>query len=181
VLDLTAADPADVAERSDGRLAARSAVLTLRNSPRPDSSRSLIPELVPATSAVESKARLARTRPNEAGECTISFENPRGFNLEPGKHQVIFQVFVGVSQKPTREKILRQLEIRDGRYEVPVAIPPGWIDDSRVSVTFLTIQPDHDAWVKSFFLEGKGGAYTGLWTSDGGLLPAIPYAMRDGE
>ena len=131
---------------------------------------------MPAASAVESKARLARTRPNEAGECTISFENPRGFNLEPGKHQVIFQVFVGVSQKPIRERIFRQLEIRDGRYEVPVAIPPAWIDDSRVSVTFLTIQPDHDAWVKSFFLEGKGGGYTGLWTSDGGSLPAIPYA-----
>ena len=62
-----------------------------------------------------------------------------------------------------------------------MTIPPEWIDDSRVSVTFLTIQPDHDAWVKSFFLEGKGEVYTGLWTSEGGLLPAISYAMRDGE
>ena len=178
VLDLTADDPSDVRERSDERLAAKSAMLTLRNSPRPDLGRSLIPESVPAASAIASKTRLARTKPNEAGEFTISFENPRGFDLEPGKHQVIFQVFVGVSQKPIRAKILRQLEIRDGRYEVPVTIPPEWIDDSRVSITFLTIQPDHDAWVKSFFQEGKGGGYSGLWTSDGGLLPAIPYATR---
>ena len=62
-----------------------------------------------------------------------------------------------------------------------MAIPPGWIDDSRVSVTFLTIQPDHDAWVKSFFHEGRGGGYMGLWTGDGGLLPAIPFAPRDCE
>ena len=114
-------------------------------------------------------------------EFTIAFENPKGFDLEAGKHQVIFQVFVGVSRKPIREKIFRQLEIRDGRYEVPVRIPPEWIDDSRVSITFVSIQPDHDTWVKAFFHEGKGTGYSGLWTSDGGLLPAIPYASPGAE
>jgi hypothetical protein len=178
VLDLTADDPSDVLEWNDRRLVAKTATLTLRNSPRQDPGRSLIPESVPAASAIESKTKLARTKPNESGELTISFENPRGFDLEPGKHQVIFQVFVGVSQKPIRAKILRQLEIRSGRYEVPVTIPPAWFDDSRVSITFLTIQPDHDAWVKAFFQEGKGVGYSGLWTYDGGLLPAISHETR---
>ena len=111
------------------------------------------------------------------GKCTISFENPAAVELVPGEHQVIFQVVVGVSQKPIREKIFRQIEARrDGRYEVPVKIPPDAIDDSRVSITFLTIQPDHDAWVRAFFHEGKGTGYKGMWQSDGGLLTAIPFA-----
>lgn len=143
VLDLTAADPADVLERGEERLVARSATLTLWNAPRPD----VGPSLVPADPAIASKTRLARTRPNEVGELTISFENPQGVALEPGKHQVIFQVFVGASREPIREKIFRHLEVSDGRYEVPVTIPPEWIDDSRISITFVTIQPDHDAWV----------------------------------
>ncbi len=122
---------------------------------------------------------LARTRPNDAVEFTISFENPRGFELAPGKHQVIFQVFVGASQRPIREKIFRQLEIlRDGRYEMPVKIPAEWIDDSRVSISFGSIQPDHDAWVQAFFHDGKGTSYSGIWTGDGGLLRAIPFEAR---
>ncbi len=182
VLDLTAGDPSDVLERSDERLVAKSAVLTLRNSPRQDLSHSLISESVPVAPARESETRLARTRPNDRGEFTISFENPRGFELTPGKHQVIFQVFVGASQKPIREKILRQLEIsREGRYEVPLRISPEWIDDSRVSITFVSIQPNHDAWVKAFFHDGKGTGYSGIWTADGDLLPAIPFVTRDGK
>ncbi len=118
---------------------------------------------------------MARTRPNEAGEFTIAFENPRGVDLVTGKHQVIFQVFVGVSQEPIREKIFKQLEVRDGRYEVPVKIAPEFIDDSRVSLTFISIQPNHDAWVKSFFHDGKGTSYSGIWAGDGDILPAIPF------
>lgn len=173
-LNLT--DPVGLSERSDSRLFARSAVLTLRNGSRQDLSGSLIQESVSAPSASPSPARLARTRPNEAGECTISFENPRGFDLESGKHQVVFQVFIGASQKPIREKILRQIDARkEGRYRVPVRIPPEWLDDSRVSITFVTVQPNHDAWVRAFFIEGKGTRYNGLWTSDGGPLPTIPF------
>ena len=165
VLDLTAAEPADVLERSDRRLVARSAVLTLRNTPRPDLSRSLIQESIPVAPAQESATRLARTRPNAEGEFTISFENPRGFKLEPGKHQVIFQVFVGASRKPIRQKIFKQLDVlSEGRYRVSVKIDPEWIDDSRVSLTFVTIQPDHDAWVRSFFT-GQGTKYRGIWAA----------------
>ncbi len=180
VLDLTADDPADVLERSDRRLHLGSAVLTLRNAPRPDLGRSLIRESVPVAPDQESETRLTRTRPNDAGEFTISFENPRGFELEPGKHQVIFQVFIGGSRKPIRRKIFKQLEARkEGRYRAAVKIEPEWIDDSRVSLTFVTIQPDHDAWVRSFFHEGKGTKYTGIWAEDGNLLPAIPFEAQD--
>ena len=179
-LDLTVADPSDVLQKTKVLLAAKTAVLTLCNSPRPDPSRSLITESVPVAPE-QTPTRLARTRPNEAGEFTITFENPSGVDLVPGKHQVVFQVFVGVSQNPIRQKIFRQLNIRDGRYEVPVKISPEWIDDSRVSLTFLTIQPAHDAWVKSFFHDGKGTSYKGLWTGDGAILSAIPFEVRDGK
>lgn len=175
-LDLTAAEAADVVERSEKLLIARSAVLTLRNKPAGQKlSQSLIQETVPVGVARESKTRLRRTRPNAAGELTISFENPRGTELTPGKHQVIFQVFVGVSQRPIREKIFRQLDIRQqGRYEVPVKIAPEFVDDSQVSLTFVSIQADHDAWVRTFFHEGKGTSYSGHWGGDGALLPAVP-------
>jgi hypothetical protein len=179
VLNLTTVDPTDVLERSDTRLVAKSALLTLRNTPRQDARGSLIEESVSAASVVESTTRLARTRPNEAGEFTISFENPRATDLVPGKHQVIFQVFVGASRRPIREKIFKQLAIvRDGRYQVPLKIAPEWIDDSRVSLTFVTIQPDHDAWVKSFFHDGKGTKYQGLWAEDNAPLPAVPFEAR---
>ena len=126
--------------------------------------------------AEPSETRLARTRPDGDGAFVISFENPRGFDLAPGKHQVIFQVFVGASRKPIREKIFRQLDVLPGgRHRVPVKVRPEWIDDSRVSITFVTIQPEHDRWVRSFFLEGKGTSYKGIWAGDGGLLPEIPF------
>jgi hypothetical protein len=174
VLDLTA-DASAVQERTGRRVAARAAVLTLRNDLREAPAGSLIASSVPAAPAEPSSTRLARTRPDATGAFTISFENPRGFELERGKHQVIFQVLVGISQKPIREKIFRQLEIEPGRYTVPVKIRPEWIDDSCVSITFVTIQPHHDDWVRSFFLEGKGTTYRGLWTGDGGLMPEIAF------
>jgi hypothetical protein len=43
-----------------------------------------------------------------------------------------------------------------------------------VALTVVTIQPAHEAWVKAFFLEGKGTMYRGLWAGDGAPLPAIP-------
>src|SRR5262249_11376972 len=68
VLDLTADNPSDVEERSDRRLVAKSAVLTLRNASRQDLGRSLILESVPVATAEPSPTRLTRTRPNGAGE-----------------------------------------------------------------------------------------------------------------
>ena len=73
MLNLNVRVPADVLKRSDKLLVARSAELTLRNSPPKDSSQSLIAESVPVDRAFASNTRLVRTRPNEAGEFLISF------------------------------------------------------------------------------------------------------------
>ncbi len=178
-LYLATNDRAGIQEQSEKLLVAKSATLTLTNASSQNLGESLVPETVRSDAAPNSGTKLSRTKPNDKGEFTFAFENPKGFNLAPNKHQVIFQVFVGVSQKPIREKIFRQLEIRpDGHYEVPVKIDPDRIDDSRVSITFVTIQPDHATWVKTFFHDGKGTSYKGIWTSDGDLLPAIPIVAR---
>jgi hypothetical protein len=176
VLDLTSNDPPDRIERTASLLAAPSATLTLRNEPGDAPGGSLVPESVPAPLANPSPTRLARTRPDADGSLVVSFQNPPGAKLEAGKHQVVFQVFVGASQKPIHEKIFRQLDIQTGRYEVPVRIDPRWLDDSRVSIAFVTIQPDHEAWVRAFFHEGRGTSYKGMWVEDSALLPAMAYA-----
>ena len=49
-LNLSASNPSDIQERSETRLVAKSVVLTLQNSPRPDQSQSLITESVPIES-----------------------------------------------------------------------------------------------------------------------------------
>ena len=64
---------------------------------------------------------------------------------------------------------------------MPVKIPPDWIDDSRVSITFVTIQPDHDAWVQAFFHDGKGPHSARLWRRDVCQLSAIPFEIRSGK
>ena len=55
---------------------------------------------------------------------------------------------------------------------------PELIDDSSISVTFVTIQPDHDRWVKTFFAERRGTAYRGIWAADS--LQLVQIAL-DGE
>ena len=176
VLNLTVDNPREILEQTPTRLAARSATLTLSNSSRDIQKGSLIPDSVPLEPAAPSKTRLTRSRPNANGEFVVSFENPRGPDLTRDKHQVIFQIFSGASDGTYRERIFRQLEIRDGRYEVPVKLSPEQLDDSYVSIAFVTIQPHHEAWVKAYFKEGKGTSYSGIWISDGDLLPAIPFA-----
>ncbi len=180
LLHVTAHNAPDVQEKTKTPLAAKTAVFTLCNSPALDPSQSLIKESVPAATD-ETTTRLARTSPNEAGEFIISFENPRGLDLVPGRDQVVFQLFIGASHKPIRQRIFRQLEIQDGRYEVRVKVPPKSIHDTRVSITFLTIQPNHDAWIKSFFDAGQGTAYKGLWAGDDATLPAIPIKAPDAK
>ena len=48
-------------------------------------------------------------------------------------------------------------------------IDPACLDDSRVSLTFVSVQPNHDAWVKTFF-QGAGTIYQGIWAGDGGYI-----------
>ena len=45
----------------------------------------------------------------------------------------------------------------------------------------VSIQADHDAWVKAFFHEGKGTKYSGIWISDAAVLPAIPFEAQAGN
>jgi hypothetical protein len=176
-LNLSTGDPANIVENSPERLAVTSAVLTLSNRPLPDSPASLVVETIPATPARKSKTSLVRSRPNDHGEFEFTFENPKGLELVPGRHQIIFQVFAGISKRPIREKIFRQLEIEpSGHYTVPVKIDPALVDDSRVSLTFVSIQPQHETWVKDFFHFGKKTSYSGIWTQDGGPLSTIPWS-----
>lgn len=176
-LNLVAPDGSLVEVNNNRRLKAGAALLALSNSVQPESPLSLVPEEVPASPARPLETKLVRTRSAADGSVTFTFENPSGWVLAPEKHQVIFQVFVGVSHKPVTDRILKQLPVSpDGRYQVSVKIPPTDLDDSRVSITFVSIQPDHDAWVTAFFKEGRGTKYSGLWKSDGGLMPVIPLA-----
>ncbi len=61
--------------------------------------------------------------------------------------------------------------------DLPASVAAELLDDSRISITFVTIQSKHDAWVKAFFEEGKGTTYSGIWLSDGDVLPAIPLEI----
>ena len=66
LLDLDAA-PADVSERTDQRIVARSAVLTLRNAVGTEAGQSLIEESIPVAPAQPSPTKLVRTRPDNSG------------------------------------------------------------------------------------------------------------------
>ena len=120
------------------------------------------------------KFKLARTIANQTGEFKILFENPRGMDLKAGTHQAIVRVTIGKRGTKEYSTTLKQLEIQQARYEIPVTIPAAQVDDSKVSITFVTKQPEHDAWVKSFFQEKKGGPYSGIWTAEAATIPAIP-------
>ncbi|MFL5329820.1 MAG: hypothetical protein ACJ8C4_12990 [Gemmataceae bacterium] len=157
-LDLTAA-ATDITEQSDKRLAAKSATLTLSNTVHESVKQSLIQETVPGARASHLKFQLTRTPANAAGELTIQFENPRNMELKKGTHQAIVQVSIGKPGTPGHSTIVKQLDIRAGRYDLPVTFPRAQIADSKVGVTLVTIQKDHDAWVKSFFQEGQGTQY----------------------
>jgi hypothetical protein len=164
----------EILERNDKLLSVKSAVLTLSNSPPADSRKSLVQEKVPSPRASDLKFKLARTVSNQTGEFKILFENPRGMDLKAGTHQAIVRVTIGKRGTKEYSTTLKQLEIQQARYEIPVTIPAAQVDDSKVSITFVTKQPEHDAWVKSFFQEGKGGPYSGIWTAEAATIPAIP-------
>ena len=82
MINLTAREPDDVLQRSDKLLVAKSAELTLRNSPPKDPSQSMIADSVPVERAYASNTRLVRTRPTESGEFVISFSNPPGVRTQ---------------------------------------------------------------------------------------------------
>lgn len=165
---------------ADSGLPAETARLVL-NVPRGDlqAPREKAPDS-PGVGANASKTNLKRTKPDADGKFTITFENPvprratTRLELDPEKHQVIFQVFVRNAEGKLQEKIFKQLAARKtGGYQVNVQVKPDLIEHVQVSLTFVTIQPDHDKWVKAFFHDGKGTTYSGMWSGDGGKLPAV--------
>jgi hypothetical protein len=126
------------------------------------------------------KTNLKRTKPDDEGRFSVTFDNPltkpgaQRWTLDPEKHQVIFQIFVKGADGTLVEKIFKQLAAREtGGYRVDVQVKPELIDTSTISITFVTIQPEHDQWVKAFFHDGKGTSYKGLWSGDGGKLSAV--------
>jgi len=128
-----------------------------------------------------SKANLRRTELDPTGRFAVTFDNPiaRGekgrLSLDPEKHQVIFQIFVKDAAGKLVEKIIRQRPAQeDGDYRVDVQVKPELFATSSVSVTFVTIQPEHDKWVQAFFHDGKGTKYSGMWIADGGNLAELP-------
>lgn len=136
-----------------------------------------------------SKTNLRITSPDVDGKFTVKFDNPQDdaeserWDLDAKKHQVIFQVAVNDPQGRLTNKIFQQLAAQPhGGYRVDVQVPSKSFEYSTVSVTFVTIQPDHDVWVSDFFHKGKKTNYHGIWSSDGGLLVRTaldggPYAL----
>ena len=180
VLNLTVDKPGEILEQTQKLVAAKSATLTLSNSSRDSQKASLIPDSDPLEPADSSKTRLRRSRPNAKGEFVISFENPRDFTLTRNKHQVIFQLFAAVAPPAKPERILRQLEI--SRRPLPRSPSKSRPNSSTTAASrspSSRSSSNHDAWVKAFFEEGKGTTYSGIWLSDGDILPAIPFGEAD--
>lgn len=135
-----------------------------------------------------SKINLRMTVPDAEGRFTVMFENPndeskgeRG-ELDPEKNQAVFQIHVKDAKGVLQEKIFKQLPAAaKGGYQVETQVPPELFATSTISVTFVTIQPNHDAWVTDFFHAGKKTTYSGMWSGEGGLLSRTaldggPYA-----
>jgi beta-lactamase regulating signal transducer with metallopeptidase domain len=150
-----------------------------------------------------SKSNMKRTRPDAEGRFTLTFDNPLTqlklgntrqadlgrfpftfdnpltppdggrWALDPEKHQVVLQINANDGGK-RMVKVLEQLSAREsGGYHVDIQIDPELIDESSVSVTFVTIQPEHDEWVKAFFVEGRGTSYRGIWAADSQQLAQV--------
>ena len=120
------------------------------------------------------KLNLQVTRSDKCGRFEVSFANPAGWNLDPAKHQIAFQLFV----RDKNDKLVRAdrhfLAYRaDGRYRECVRVEPIYYDHSEVSVTVFTRQPDNDKFIGDFFF-GGGSGYRGVWTGDGGPLAQLP-------
>lgn len=121
-----------------------------------------------------SSMRLAVTRPDDEGRFEVSFANPIGWDLEPAKHQIAFQLFVRDADGKTIRADRRFLDYRaDGRYRESVQVEPVCYDHSVVSLTVFTRQPDNDKFIHDFFIGGSSG-YHGIWTGDHGKLIELP-------
>lgn len=117
---------------------------------------------------------LAIARSNRCGDFDVTFNNPPGWDLDPPKHQIAFQVFVYDEDNKFIRADRRFLMYRaDGNYRQLVRVEPKYFDHSRVSISVYTRQPDKDKFIRDFFYGGSSG-YSGCWTGDGGELNQLP-------
>jgi hypothetical protein len=122
--------------------------------------------------------RLAVTRPDKCGRFEVTFTNRAGWNLEPAKHEIAFQVFVRDSKGKTIRADRRFLLYReDGHYREHVCVERKYYDYSQVSISIFTRQPDNDKFIQDFFFGGRA-SYRGMWTGDGGILAELPLEGR---
>lgn len=124
--------------------------------------------------AAPHKLNLAVTQPDKCGRIDVTFTNRLGWDLEPAKHQIAFQVFVHDSNgKRIRADRRFLLYRKDGHYREHVCVERQYYDYSRVSIAIFTRQPDNEKFIRGFFF-GGGSEYHGMWTGDGGLLIELP-------
>ncbi len=120
------------------------------------------------------KLELTVTMPNRCGDFDVSFTNPAGWNLDPPKHQIAFQLFVHDARGKLVRADRRFLVYRDtGKYCESVRVEPRYYDYSSVSIAIYTRQPDNDKFINEFFF-GRGSSYQGMWTGDAGKLSELP-------
>jgi hypothetical protein len=124
--------------------------------------------------AAPHKLNLAVTRPDKCGRFDVTFTNRAGWDLEPAKHEIAFQVIVCDSKGKLIRADRRFLLYReDGRYRERVCVERKYYDYSNVSITIFTRQPDNDKFIHDFFF-GGGSGYHGMWTGDSGKLIELP-------
>ena len=78
------------------------------------------------------KLDLQVTRSDKCGRFEVSFANPAGWDLDPTKHQIAFQLFVRDKNGKLVRADRRFLAYRaDGRYRECVRVEPRYYDHSR--------------------------------------------------
>jgi hypothetical protein len=131
------------------------------------------------------KLDLGITEPDEKGNFNVSFRNPDGLSTDPSKYGVVLRLHVANSEGRKTDNVVKYYDVRrmepGERYSYALQIDPELYDHSSLSLTFYTKQPDNDAFLRDFFIEGKGAAYKGIWRTDGGELWRIPLEASYGN
>ena len=124
------------------------------------------------------RLQLGVTDPDENGDFHVSFVNPDGLHVDPSIHGVALVLEVSDTGGERIDRIVKRYDARPlkvgERYRYPLQVAPSLYDHSFLTVTFYTKQPDNDAFLQRFFVEGRGVTYKGIWREDKGALWRIP-------
>ena len=121
------------------------------------------------------KLDLAITRPDKCGDFMVTFTNPAGWNLDPSKHQIAFELWVRDAKGHNVCRETRLLSCReDGNYRQRVHVERKYFDHSSIGISVFTRQADNQQFVRDFFIDRIGSKYHGMWTGDGGKLVELP-------